>query len=86
MGKMMTALYIHTHTYTYIHTNTHTNTYIQLKELILKRRSQAMGKMMTALTAVEAFAIGAIARGIATIIVFPYTRAKVCMYTCICMY
>ncbi|KAJ1468127.1 hypothetical protein T484DRAFT_1856342, partial [Baffinella frigidus] len=29
------------------------------------------------LTALEAFVIGAIARGVATIAVFPYTRAKV---------
>jgi hypothetical protein len=45
----------------------------RLKEIILKRRN-AVGKTLTAL---EAFAIGAIARGIATMIVFPYTRAKV---------
>lgn len=49
----------------------------KLKELILLRRSKLVGKAVRALTTLEAFIIGAIARGIATIAVFPYTRAKI---------
>jgi len=48
----------------------------KLKALLLKRRAAGGGKA-AALTVLEAFVIGAIARGIATIVVFPYTRAKV---------
>jgi len=35
------------------------------------------GSAASTLTALEAFLIGAIARAVATIAVFPYTRAKV---------
>eukprot|EP00281_Chroomonas_sp_CCMP1168_P002951 CAMPEP_0206276108 /NCGR_PEP_ID=MMETSP0047_2-20121206/36121_1 /ASSEMBLY_ACC=CAM_ASM_000192 /TAXON_ID=195065 /ORGANISM="Chroomonas mesostigmatica_cf, Strain CCMP1168" /LENGTH=309 /DNA_ID=CAMNT_0053705585 /DNA_START=48 /DNA_END=977 /DNA_ORIENTATION=- len=49
----------------------------KLKELILIKRSKALGKAVLSLTTLEAFIIGAIARGIATFIVFPYTRAKI---------
>uniref|UniRef100_A0A7S4L290 Mitochondrial carrier protein n=1 Tax=Guillardia theta TaxID=55529 RepID=A0A7S4L290_GUITH len=48
-----------------------------LKRWILKRNSMRGGREVKVLTALEAFLIGAIARAVATIAVFPYTRAKV---------
>mmetsp|Transcript_916 Transcript_916/g.1991 ORF Transcript_916/g.1991 Transcript_916/m.1991 type:complete len:303 (+) Transcript_916:66-974(+) len=45
----------------------------KLKSLLLAKKD----RVLKGLSALEAFVIGAIARGIATIIVFPYTRAKV---------
>mmetsp|Transcript_14390 Transcript_14390/g.33264 ORF Transcript_14390/g.33264 Transcript_14390/m.33264 type:complete len:302 (-) Transcript_14390:163-1068(-) len=45
----------------------------KLKAVVIAKKTQAS----KALTALEAFVIGAIARGVATIIVFPYTRAKI---------
>jgi len=49
----------------HIYTRTHTNV------------QGATGSASSTLTALEAFLIGAIARAVATIAVFPYTRAKV---------
>lgn len=45
-----------------------------LKKVLLRKKS---GKGSATLSAAEAFIIGAIARAVATIAVFPYTRAKV---------
>jgi len=56
---------------------------VQLKRMLLKRRaargggSGGAGAGAGVLTAAEAFLLGAIARGVATVAVFPYTRAKV---------
>lgn len=47
----------------------------QVKRIMLK------GKSRTTLTASESFLLGMIARTIATILVFPYVRAKVVMQT-----
>ena len=49
----------------------------KLKDLILRRKSKMAGRAARTLSTLEAFVIGAVARGIATFIVFPYTRAKV---------
>mmetsp|Transcript_72044 Transcript_72044/g.105591 ORF Transcript_72044/g.105591 Transcript_72044/m.105591 type:complete len:314 (-) Transcript_72044:388-1329(-) len=50
-----------------------------LKKLILRKKTAkgATGSAASTLTALEAFLIGAIARAVATIAVFPYTRAKI---------
>jgi len=50
-----------------------------LKKLILRKKTAkgATGAAANTLTALEAFIIGAVARAVATIAVFPYTRAKI---------
>ena len=64
-----------------------------LKRLLLRRKHARAGAggraaAAAALTALEAFVLGAIARGVATVAVFPYTRAKVCVCVwvggCVC--
>jgi len=47
----------------------------QVKRIILK------GKQRTALTAPESFLLGMVARTVATVLVFPYVRAKVMLQT-----
>jgi len=47
-----------------------------LKKYLLAQKKKK-GQSASSLTALEAFVVGAIARGVATIAVFPYTRAKV---------
>mmetsp|Transcript_65216 Transcript_65216/g.147083 ORF Transcript_65216/g.147083 Transcript_65216/m.147083 type:complete len:194 (+) Transcript_65216:527-1108(+) len=52
----------------------------QLKRSLLGRRRQAaeaQGAAKTALSAAEAFLLGALARAVSTLVVYPYIRAKV---------
>jgi adenine nucleotide transporter 17 len=50
----------------------------QLRTLVLRSRQRAAnGRPSTSLTSIEAFALGAMARAIATFFVYPFIRAKV---------
>jgi len=51
----------------------------QIKGIYLKQRA-ASGINTTVLTAFQAFVLGAIARAIATFVVFPYTRCKMILF------
>merc|ERR1712217_551195 len=53
----------------------------QIKTILLRIKSQGKSKPVVALSAMEAFLLGALGRAVATIAVWPYQRAKVVMQT-----
>ena len=55
----------------------------RVKAIVLRYKAKASGGVVAvaALTAVEAFFVGAIARAVATLVVFPYNRIKILLQT-----
>lgn len=52
-----------------------------LRRRLLERSARTAGKVARELSAAQAFALGAVARAVATLLVFPCTRAKVLLMT-----